>query len=219
MRLIEIAIALCIGAVVSAKNLTGLAVSLRKLNAQDEIPAIDVADVRFEEAATRHELDSREDVPPAGQLCTPSPLWAKNVDPARYEIGCKEVEVRGGALCTKFDVPRVMVFWERCWYPLTTHNGSHSIKNSIQGLGLWESCTKVAYESVFSNPTNHEEHITTETRAGLNNFEILSQKKNQMLAPVECAFMTYARTRANRRHDTVLRRATCSESLSSLRVR
>lgn len=38
----------------------------------------------------RRELyDSTEE----GQRCLPSPLWENNVDPAKYEFGCTEIEV------------------------------------------------------------------------------------------------------------------------------
>lgn len=78
----------------SAKDPAGSVGSLRRLDAQDEVRALGVEDVSFGEAMRRHDLDTREDVPLEGERCTPSPLWAKDVDPNKYEIGCKEIEVR-----------------------------------------------------------------------------------------------------------------------------
>ncbi|CAM9934237.1 unnamed protein product [Scytosiphon promiscuus] len=92
MRLIKTTAAFCIGIVVSAKDITGSAASLRQLDAQNEVPTVGVADASLEEATRRHDLDIREDLPLEGAPCTPSPLWAKEVDPAKYEIGCKEIE-------------------------------------------------------------------------------------------------------------------------------
>lgn len=40
------------------------------------------------------------EVPP--EECLPSPLWEKNVDPAEYEFGCREIEVRGRETKRKF---------------------------------------------------------------------------------------------------------------------
>ena len=42
--------------------------------------------------------DERQDGPyvpvnEEGQLCLPSPLWERKVDPANYEFGCREIEV------------------------------------------------------------------------------------------------------------------------------
>ncbi|CAM9989895.1 unnamed protein product [Scytosiphon promiscuus] len=92
MRIIETAAALCIVTIVSAHGSTTPASSLRQLAVNIDVPAASVGDVSSAEAARRHDLDTREDVPLAGQQCTPSPLWAREVDPTEYEIGCKEVK-------------------------------------------------------------------------------------------------------------------------------
>ncbi|CAN0249362.1 unnamed protein product, partial [Scytosiphon promiscuus] len=92
MRLIKTATALCVGTIASVQDLPSSASSLRQLGAHIEVPAASVGGISSAEGSTRHDIDTREDVPIAGQRCTPSPLWAREVDPDEYEIGCKEVK-------------------------------------------------------------------------------------------------------------------------------
>lgn len=98
MRLIGTAAALCIGAVASGQDPTELAASHGKRKGHVDIPAVHVTDVISGRAIRRHSRDFREDVPVAGRGCTPSPLWAKEVDPIEYEVGCEEIEVRGSGM-------------------------------------------------------------------------------------------------------------------------
>lgn len=94
MRLIGTAAAFYIGAIASAQDPTTSATSHGKRKTHVEVSAIRAADAASAKAIRRHRHDFREDAPGAGRQCTPSSLWAKEVDPTEYEIGCKEIEVR-----------------------------------------------------------------------------------------------------------------------------
>ncbi|CAM9914082.1 unnamed protein product [Scytosiphon promiscuus] len=92
MRVFRTAVALCSGTAASARDYTGLATSRRELSTHVEAPAVRLGHASLAEAAANHDHDQREDVPVAGRQCIPSPLWATQVDPDSYEIGCKEIE-------------------------------------------------------------------------------------------------------------------------------
>lgn len=95
MRFIETAAAFYIGAVASAQDPTAPASSHGEREGQVDVAAVRVVDAISAEATRRHDRDLREDAPVGGRECIPSPLWAKEVDPAAYEIGCEEIEVGG----------------------------------------------------------------------------------------------------------------------------
>lgn len=95
MRSIRAVAAYCSILGVSAQEAGGWPSPLGRLDTQGGSSTVGVASANSTEAARRYGWDFREDMPFAGQRCTPSPLWATDVDPTKYEIGCTEIEVRG----------------------------------------------------------------------------------------------------------------------------
>lgn len=93
MRLVDVFIALWLGAAIGTESTPAVAALFGDDSARRMIPAFAFSNATEIEAKREHSLDTRVDVPAAGKECTPSPLWAKKVDPAKYEIGCNEIEV------------------------------------------------------------------------------------------------------------------------------
>ncbi|CAM9891862.1 unnamed protein product [Scytosiphon promiscuus] len=89
MRLVDLFAALCLGTVVLAESVRE---PVGDRVARRAVPALAFANGTGINAGKEYSLDTREDVPAAGKECTPSPLWAKKVDPAKYDMGCHEIE-------------------------------------------------------------------------------------------------------------------------------
>ncbi|CAN0143481.1 unnamed protein product [Scytosiphon promiscuus] len=92
MRFLRAAAACCSAIGVSAQGFGAWPARVGHLETEHDISTVGVTNANSTEAAKRYVWDFREDVPAPGQHCTPSTMWAKNVDPTKYEIGCTEIE-------------------------------------------------------------------------------------------------------------------------------